>query len=314
MNKKMTVCFLLSFSFVSGSLVQKNISNESNPYYSRENQKKLVQNSKAELSSSYYSAMSNQSMSENTMTSFCSNYVFLRANDSSTTKVSDADLKENSIEPQQSFSGLSIDHTYNSDGWRGTNKIGRYMAITINSISKVTGVYSHYLDYFDHDLLESGAASEKLNNSSKCVDTVGKTVSFSYSVEYQVESKIGFLVEADGISESASVSEKLGAKFSYDCTYTRNSTKEYNWSQSFCLDSTAATYCPQGYSMSIGRKGIFQVITGSYQEMSVWWWGHYPTQGSSRKHFVSVLVDSDTLSSCFVYKKNNDPSKDYSRR
>lgn len=185
------------------------------------------------------------------------------------------------------------------------------MDINITSIKKVTGVYSHLTSYFDYNVLKSGAASSAIEESNEYTDTKTESFSFSVSVNGYVEAKLEAKASVDVMSVSAGVGVKIGATYSYGCTYTRSTTEIYKWTNYFSITSDTADYCPDGYSLSIGKHGTYYVVEGNYQETSIWWWGDYPTQGTSRQSFVSVIANPSNFNYCFVYKAKSDSNTDY---
>lgn len=229
---------------------------------------------------------------------------------SSDRKVSAGDLSKNKVEDCNSYNGLTIGN-FRSDSWRGSNLIGRYMDINIASIKKVTGVYSHFGSYFDYNILKSGAAYSTIEDSNEYTDTKTESFSFSMSVSNYVEAKLEAKADIDVISASVSFGTKIGATYSYGCTYTRSTTETYKWTNYFSISSSTADYCPEGYSLSIGKQGTYYVVEGDYQETSVWWWGDYPTQGTSRQYFKSVIANPTNFNYCYVYKAKSDSDSDY---
>lgn len=224
--------------------------------------------------------------------------------------VSENDLRENKITEFSSCKDLSTGHI-KSDEWRGSNAIGRYMDIYISRIFKVNGIYSHYSSYFDHDILESGSASTYIDTSETFTDTKSQSLAFDFSVNYYVEAKLESYTEIDVVSQNTSIKEKAGASYVYDCTHTRNVITETKWSSHFSISKETAKYCPDGYSISIGKEGTYYYIVGSYQEMSMWWWGNYKTQGTKEQYFTCVLANPNNFNYCFAYKNKLNTDKDY---
>lgn len=212
------------------------------------------------------------------------------------------DLKETTITTVDKYNDITTGN-FHSDGWRGSNLIGRYMDININKIGRVNGVYSHFPGYFEYSLLKSGSVKADIDSKSTFTDTTKESFSFNTSVDYYVESKLEAKADLEIVSASVGVGTKTGATFSYGCEYTRVVTQTDSWSIHFTINQDTAKYCPDGYTLSIGRQGIFYEIEGDYQEMSVWWWGARATQGQSRKKFTAVIANPSDFNYCFVYKK-----------
>ncbi len=229
---------------------------------------------------------------------------------SSDRKVKASDLSKNVVENCEGYNELKVGN-FNSDTWRGSNMIGRYMNINIKSIKKVTGVYSHFGSYFDYNILKSGSVNSTIEESNEFTDTLTNSFSFSMSINGYVESKLEAEAKIDVISASVGIGTKTGATFSYGCTYTRSSTMTYKWTNIFTISSATADYCPDGYALSLGKQGTYYVVEGDYQEMSMWWWGNYPTQGTSRQDFTSVIANPSNFNCCYVYKAKTDSDTDY---
>ncbi len=231
--------------------------------------------------------------------------------ESSDRKVQADDLTKNIMNPASSISnGIKLGN-YKSDTWRGTNLIGRYMDINITSITEVTGIYSHYSSYFDHDILESGSASVNFDSEATYIDSFSSSFSFNFNVDYKVEKALEVAAGIEIADESAAVNKKYGASFNYNCNFTRNTMKTYYWSSHFSLSSKTAPYCPDGYSITIGKQGTYYYIEGNYQETSIWWWGDKPTQGTSKQYFNAIFATPDVYSYCFAYRNKLDKDSDY---
>lgn len=228
----------------------------------------------------------------------------------STTKITTNQLTKNKEEQIESYKNLSIS-SFESDGWRGSNLIGRHMNINITKIIKVTGIYSHFSSYFDHDILESGSANSAFSSNSTYTDTNNLSYAFNFSVNYYVEAKLEAKANIDVVSTSASLNQKYGASYVYSCTNTRNSTVTQYWSTNFTISEKTADYCLEGYSLSIGKQGVYYYFVGNYQEISEWWWGNYATQGTSTQYFVCVLANPSDFDYCFAYKLKSDTESDY---
>lgn len=252
----------------------------------------------------------NQKMKVQSFMNECKSTYYKTVSSTDNRLVKESDLRKNEITELDSYKDLSTGH-YKSDEWRGSNMIGRYMDIYITGIYQINGIYSHYSSYFDHDILESGSASTYIDTTESFTDTKALSLSFDFSVNYYVEAKLESCANIDVVSASASVKEKVGASYVYDCTHTRNSTIETKWSSHFSISSKTAAYCPDGYAISIGKEGTYYFIEGYYQEMSMWWWGNYETQGTTHQYFTSVLANPSNSNYCFAYKNKLNTNDDY---
>ncbi len=225
-------------------------------------------------------------------------------------KVSSNDLIKNKTEEVTSYGSLKLGHM-ESERWRGSNMIGRYMDINITKIIKVTGIYSHFGSYFDHDILASGTATSVFSQASSFTDTIHSSFSFNFAVDYYVESKMEAVASIDVVQASVGVGEKIGASYTYNCRYSRNTMTSSYWSSHFTISRETADYCPDGYALSVGKEGTYYFIEGNYQETSIWWWGDYPTQGTSPVYFTTVLANPDNFNYCFAYKNKLNTDDDY---
>lgn len=250
-----------------------------------------------------------QQKSEQGFLKECENSYYL-STISDDSKVAAENLEKNTTEDIESYGELKKGHC-ESEKWRGSNLIGRYMDMNITKIIKVTGIYSHFSSYFDHDVLESGTAKSAFDKAGSFTDTTHKSFSFNYGVDYYVESKMEATAKIDVVKASVGVGEKMGASYTYDCRFTRNTMTTANWSEHFSISKITADYCPEGYSLSLGKQGVYYFIEGDYQEMSIWWWGNYPTQGTSKQYFTTVLATPDNFNYCFAYKNKLNTDDDY---
>ena len=228
----------------------------------------------------------------------------------STRKVDASDLSPNIEVKNQNYGGLVKGHL-KSEKWTGANLIGRYMDIEVTDVVKVTGVYSHFPEYFDYNILKSGSVKSVVEQSNTYCDTISESMSFSTQMNYRVEAALEAKASINVISSDLAISTKSGSVYNYDCKYTRTTTQTYRWTDTFSISQATADYCPEGYTLSIGKQGTYYVVTGNYQETSIWWWGDYPTQGTSRESFTAVIAKPQNFNSCFVYKKKTDSNTDY---
>lgn len=227
------------------------------------------------------------------------------------TTVKPSDLIENQISEVSNYKHLEKGTSIQSQGWRGSNLIGRYYKIDITKITKVQGIYSHLGSYFDKSVLQSGSAEESLKSSDTYTDTRTESFSYTYSIEKYIDVALSAKIDVDVATLSARFGVKTGATYSYGCTYTESQTSSYQWSTNFNIGSNAANYCPDGYGLSVGKEGTYYLLEGQYQEYSQWWWGDKPTQGTSMKYFSTVLASPSDFIYCFAYKKKSDTTGDY---
>jgi hypothetical protein len=228
-------------------------------------------------------------------------------------KISASDLQPNVVTFVSNYGSVSIGN-HKSDTWRGANFLSHYMKYNISKIYHVNGVYSHFPDYFDHDVLASGSAAESIEREKKFSDTYTKSFSYSFGVDIHLESALSLLAKLSGITSSASLNLKIGATYSYSCSYTRTQTRNFSWTSYFSVNSTTADYCPQGYTLSVGKAGDYYEIEGKYQEHTIWWWGDFPSQDTTIKDFNAVLASPSDYGYCFVYKLKTNTTQDYVRK
>ncbi len=228
-----------------------------------------------------------------------------------TKEITANDLVENSVSSMNSLKGITVNETFDSDGWRGANAIGRFYRIKVTTINRITGIYSHFGSYFDRSILESGSAQTAVEVADSYSDTYSESLSYKETIDLYAEAKMEAKLDLDVASLSAGFGEKIGASYTYGCTYTRNKTENQKWSTVFSLSKDTARYCPSGYGLSIGKEGTYYLLSGEYQEYSHWWWGNYPTQGSSRKYFSTVSANPANFIYCFAYKLKSDTDRDF---
>lgn len=180
----------------------------------------------------------------------------------------------------------------------------------MESIQKYVGVYSHF-QFFSRPVLESGSGAFNYSSTFSCTQTTKETVGFSFSVAYELEESLSAEINVDGISASASASERTGASFSYDYTWSRLTQVTTNESTYLSLTQSSATYCPSGYSMSLGYVGTYYVLTIEFQDYTNWWWGDYPTQGTSLQATHCLISNEPQYSVNYVFSKVSDPDTLY---
>ncbi|MCU0105139.1 hypothetical protein N7603_05665 [Acholeplasma vituli] len=209
---------------------------------------------------------------------------------------------------------LVTNQQYTSSRFR-VGIIEHYYKYTVNSIKRYYGVYSNYFGgYYTKSVLESGSVTSQLTTTRKYQETEDYTYYFSRNMSYSFEANLyaSTNYSSDGLSASGDMKAKSSTdiSYSYNYLYTRKSFTEMEYSGTMIVDSLIAAYCPAGYSISIGEVGYYYVLDITYTEYEIWWWGTKVT-GSSNRSLKIVGVNEDTLTTAFIYIKQNDPNSTY---
>lgn len=219
-------------------------------------------------------------------------------------------LKENYYNERiENWNGISKGE-YRTNSWF-VGAFSRYMNVKINKIKRAVGVYSHLYNYFSSPILEANAGKFSISSNTTYIENISNSLSFNCSVDGHVEETLSMKANLDFVSADAKVTTKTGISYAFDTKFTRSATQEVKWSSQFEINENCAKYCPEGYGISIGLVGTYYIFEGEYQEMTSWWWGDFPTQGTEPHNFIATYATPFEYTYTFVYKKIGDSEKDY---
>lgn len=201
--------------------------------------------------------------------------------------------------------GLIKGETYRTLKWR-SGLIEKYYSFTIDEIKEVNGVYSNYFNrYFSKPLIESGGAEAFYTEEITEIESSTFTFAFTKSINYRIEHSmyVEAALSAYGITAGARVTNKAETSIGYteEYLYTRKNTIERNRNVNYRLDANSSSYCPTGYSMSIGDRAKNYVIKLTYNEHRIWWWGTSTVGEKDRKSDIVAGNDGNKIAT-YIYK------------